>query len=408
MEKATPRPPKQDRSRRTLQRIARGALELIAQNGVEATTVGAIARRAGSSVGSFYARFEGKSDLLVYLDERIWETVEQRWSEARAEGLEDPQIEQLVRGLARLYADLELVHRGARDEIGRVLRGPGAGPSDAALRIQAKVRDDSARLLLRRREEMIHPTPTWRWQRFVGRWRRQRASWSQRSSRICAPRWYRTSWEIDRLLRPPGRPWSFSTSGRETANPCGLALFNPYLNLNSNSIRRLRSGSSECGLPLRIRDEMEGGRGGSGGRQLEAGDRSPQGARISTGRDDSSARSATSAATPKPRLVRAYDCRRSRPHRGVRAGGRDGSGDPPALRGRLGDLLRSLRRSGRAARVPGYPISVRRGGGLGRCAFTTPMGGGGSDGDRDPVRTNGGRMDARSRGPCSARSWSTP
>ena len=159
MEKATPRPPKQDRSRKTLQRIARAALELIAQNGVEATTVGAIARRAGSSVGSFYARFEGKSDLLVYLDERIWETVEQRWSEARAEGLEDPQIEQLVRGLARLYADLELVHRGARDEIGRVLRGPGAGPSDAALRIQANVRDDSARLLLRRRDEMVHPDP---------------------------------------------------------------------------------------------------------------------------------------------------------------------------------------------------------------------------------------------------------
>ena len=148
--------PKQHRSRRTLQRISRAALELIAQNGVEGTTVGAIARRAGSSVGSFYARFDGKNDLLRYLDEHIWETVEQQWSEALADGLMDRPIDELVRGLARLYADLDLVHRGARDAIGRVLRGPGAGPSDAALRIRARVREDSQRLLLAKREAIAH------------------------------------------------------------------------------------------------------------------------------------------------------------------------------------------------------------------------------------------------------------
>ena len=156
MGEAAARLPKQHRSRRTLQRISRAALELIAQNGVEGTTVGAIARRAGSSVGSFYARFDGKSDLLRYLDEHIWETVEQQWSEALADGLMDRSIDQLVRGLARLYADLDLVHRGARDAIGRVLRGPGAGPSDAALRIRARVREDSQRLLLAQRDAIVH------------------------------------------------------------------------------------------------------------------------------------------------------------------------------------------------------------------------------------------------------------
>ena len=153
------RPPKQHRSRRTLQRIVRAALELIAQNGVEGTPVGAIARRAGSSVGSFYARFNGKTDLLVYLDERIWETVEQQWSEAVAAGLVDRPIAQLVRGLARLYADMDLVHRGARDAIGRALRGPGAGPSEAAVRIRVLVREDSARLLLEKRDAMVHSDP---------------------------------------------------------------------------------------------------------------------------------------------------------------------------------------------------------------------------------------------------------
>ena len=156
MGEAAARLPKQHRSRRTLQRISRAALELIAQNGVEGTTVGAIARRAGSSVGSFYARFDGKSDLLRYLDEHIWETVEQQWSEALADGLMDRPIDELVRGLARLYADLDLVHRGARDAIGRVLRGPGAGPSDAALRIRGRVREDSQRLLLARRDAIVH------------------------------------------------------------------------------------------------------------------------------------------------------------------------------------------------------------------------------------------------------------
>ncbi len=159
MEQVAARSPKQHRSRRTLQRIARAALELIAQDGVEATTVGAIVRRAGSSVGSFYARFDGKAGLLVYLDERIWETVEERWTEFMAEGLADRPIDQLVRGLARLYADMDLVHRGARDAIGRALRGPGAGPSDAAVRIRARVRDDSARLILEKRDAIVHSDP---------------------------------------------------------------------------------------------------------------------------------------------------------------------------------------------------------------------------------------------------------
>jgi len=160
MEKAAARAPKQHRSRRTLQRITRAALELIGQDGVEATTVGAITRQAGSSVGSFYARFDGKSDLLHYLDERIWETVEQQWSEALADGLSGRPINELVRGLARLYADLDLVHRSARDAIGQALRGPGAGPSSAALRIRARVREDSQRLLLAKLEAIVRSDAT--------------------------------------------------------------------------------------------------------------------------------------------------------------------------------------------------------------------------------------------------------
>ena len=153
------RQPKQSRSRRTLQRITRAALELIAENGVDGTTINAIVHRAGSSVGSFYARFEGKDDLLIYLDERIWESAEERWSEATDAGWRDRAIAEVVSGLAKLYGELELMHRAARDALVQALRGPGAGPSEAALRFKAKILEDSRRFLLDRCDDIHHASP---------------------------------------------------------------------------------------------------------------------------------------------------------------------------------------------------------------------------------------------------------
>jgi AcrR family transcriptional regulator len=151
--------PKQSRSRRTLQRITRAALELIAENGVDGTTISAIVHRAGSSVGSFYARFEGKDDLLLYLDERIWETAEERWNEATDDRWGDRSIPEVVGGLAKVYGELELMHRAARDSLAQALRGPGAGPSEAAVRFKAKILEDSRRFLLDRSGSIRHPTP---------------------------------------------------------------------------------------------------------------------------------------------------------------------------------------------------------------------------------------------------------
>lgn len=153
------RQPKQIRSRRTLQRITRAALELIAEQGVEGTTISAIVRRAGSSVGSFYARFQGKDDLLLYLDESIWESAAERWNKATEGSWGDRAIPEVVGGLAKLYAEIELMHRGARDALAQALRGPGAGPSQAALTFRAKVLEDSRRFLLDRRAAINHPTP---------------------------------------------------------------------------------------------------------------------------------------------------------------------------------------------------------------------------------------------------------
>lgn len=64
------RPPLQHRSRETLERLLEAATTLLETQVWDDIAISAIARRARSSVGSFYARFSDKSALLEHLDER--------------------------------------------------------------------------------------------------------------------------------------------------------------------------------------------------------------------------------------------------------------------------------------------------------------------------------------------------
>lgn len=74
------RPPRQERSRVTVERIVRATQELLAERGPEGTTVEQIVARADSSVGSFYARFEDRDAAVRYVEERFWTDVESRWA----------------------------------------------------------------------------------------------------------------------------------------------------------------------------------------------------------------------------------------------------------------------------------------------------------------------------------------
>lgn len=125
------RAPRQERSRRTLERIEAAALELLEEGGVGAVTVQAVVDRAGSSVGSFYARFPGKEELLRYLEERVWTAAEEQWDRARAgSGWETLPVEGIVRGVVSLLA------RTTREEAARRLafgsRDGGSGTGGAA------------------------------------------------------------------------------------------------------------------------------------------------------------------------------------------------------------------------------------------------------------------------------------
>jgi AcrR family transcriptional regulator len=150
-------PPKQDRSRRTLERIVAASLELLATEGPSGLTVHRVVEKADSSVGSFYARFGGKDDLLDYLGERIWTEALARWNEAlAAQDWAAFSLEDVVRASVGLLADSQRSRSVYLKAIDRV-SGPRAHAYET---FRAEVARGIEKLLLVRSSEMDHDDPT--------------------------------------------------------------------------------------------------------------------------------------------------------------------------------------------------------------------------------------------------------
>ena len=152
-------PPKQARSQRTLERIASAALELIAEQGVEATTVAQIVSRAGSSIGSFYARFEGKDELMHYLEERVWSDARAKWDDAVASNTwKDLSLSDVVAGVVRLIIQVEQVAGKARQALAFSPTPDNGDPSPHRL-FAAHLEAGVGALLLDMRDKIGHPRP---------------------------------------------------------------------------------------------------------------------------------------------------------------------------------------------------------------------------------------------------------
>jgi AcrR family transcriptional regulator len=154
------RPTHQARSQETLERILVAAEELVSEVGFDNATVADIVRRAKSSVGAMYARFNDKDSLLVCLHERFCEqalaTAEvaleaERWAGASIADIFAAALPFLVhtyrlkRGLIRAF-----IVRGSTDH-------------EFAERAGRVGREISARLIAlleARRDEIRHPNPT--------------------------------------------------------------------------------------------------------------------------------------------------------------------------------------------------------------------------------------------------------
>lgn len=149
-------PPKQARSKRTLERIVKGSLAILDEQGADGLTVQAIVERAGSSVGSFYARFAGKEDLLEYLGDRVWREAAARWDAALASrdwtGLD---LREMVDGAVRLLGEAGSSRASYLEALGRA----HGTRDDAYASFRAHVIAGLEELLVTRSEEMAHPDP---------------------------------------------------------------------------------------------------------------------------------------------------------------------------------------------------------------------------------------------------------
>jgi AcrR family transcriptional regulator len=155
-EKISLTPPKQTRSRRTLERIVSASLAILDEQGPAALTVQAVVARAGSSVGSFYARFKGKSDLLDYLGARVWQEALERWSEALASrDWSALELSELAVGSVGLLYDAQR----SRSSYLRALDRAVSGSDDAYTAFRRQLLDGISGLLLARREEIDHLNP---------------------------------------------------------------------------------------------------------------------------------------------------------------------------------------------------------------------------------------------------------
>ncbi len=91
------RPPRQQRSQETLERLLTATEELIEELGFEKATVSGIVKRAGSSVGAFYTRFSDKDALLrCLLDRFVGEAIATIDSTMRPAIWKDSSLPELV------------------------------------------------------------------------------------------------------------------------------------------------------------------------------------------------------------------------------------------------------------------------------------------------------------------------
>jgi len=65
------RPPQQQRSRASFERVLEAATDLLNEEGYQGFTLGEVSRRARVSIGSIYARVASKDALFYAIHERV-------------------------------------------------------------------------------------------------------------------------------------------------------------------------------------------------------------------------------------------------------------------------------------------------------------------------------------------------
>jgi AcrR family transcriptional regulator len=152
------RPPAQDRSQRTLERLLDATERLLDQRPFDRISVQDIVAEADASVGAFYGRFPSKDAVLHALHERYvaegQATNAQALSPATWDGVPLPDV---IRGLCAFVVAFLRQHPGLRRALVLALADPVFRARSAAL--ASDVVDRVAALLEARRAEHAHPDP---------------------------------------------------------------------------------------------------------------------------------------------------------------------------------------------------------------------------------------------------------
>lgn len=161
MSGALSHPPRQARSRRTLERMVDATQTLLRERPFDELTVDEIVARAGCTKGAFYHRFEDKAALLRLLNGRVrqealdaWDTFLEpaRWADAPLSEF----LRELAERTVSLYASNPSLKRAF------IYEARWRGDADAAERareLNTHVRTRLERVLAGKREELRTPRP---------------------------------------------------------------------------------------------------------------------------------------------------------------------------------------------------------------------------------------------------------
>lgn len=105
------RPPTQTRSESSADRMLAATLDLLAEGGLAAVTVAAVAAAAGASNGSLYHRFGDRTGLLLAAQDRALGQVEAETVAAFARADAEPDDDRALRLLAGAALDIFAAHR---------------------------------------------------------------------------------------------------------------------------------------------------------------------------------------------------------------------------------------------------------------------------------------------------------
>jgi len=153
------RPPQQQRSRASFDRVLDAGADVLRERGVDGFTLQEVSKRAGVSIGSIYGRVASKDDLVLAIYDREMERIARRQqrieADSQREGISGRAlVETLVRDMAELMlaesATLRVfMQRAASDP---VIWQRGAERSHV-------LADVFETALLEHRDELAHPDP---------------------------------------------------------------------------------------------------------------------------------------------------------------------------------------------------------------------------------------------------------